>query len=358
LGRIRRSAVARRVVVIGGVVVACVAGAALLAEIAVRRYVPPSPPGMFTEHDTLGFRLTPNFRGEDRSQHPAVPLVFNSWGLRDREYGTVQGYPRLLVLGDSFVFGHGVRLEDTFTKVLERSLRARPGMGGAEVVNAGVPRYGTFQEIALLEEIVDVVRPDAVILTVYANDVLDNLAYARRHPRADAFAVRWFKWLRVHSQLYLWMRRRHHAATARMDRLQAEAVKTHAVAPSGEVARGLELTESAILRLSEIVRARGLRFAVVLAPSAAQADATRWQAALEQSGLAGADYDPDEPNRRFAEFAEQYRIPLLDLLPALRTAAEECYFTLHWNARGHAVAGAAVAAFLVQAGAQPLMVSN
>ena len=61
----------------------------------------------------------------------------NSLGMRDREHRMRKdpGLLRMLFLGDSFVQGHGVRLEDTVVARLE----AR--MGSVEIFNAGVFGY-------------------------------------------------------------------------------------------------------------------------------------------------------------------------------------------------------------------------
>jgi hypothetical protein len=78
------------------------------------------------------------------------------------------GKPRVLLLGDSFVFGHGVEEDETVAAQLERFLP------GCEVVNLGVTGYSTDQELLLLRERGLAYRPDVVILLVCANDLLDN----------------------------------------------------------------------------------------------------------------------------------------------------------------------------------------
>jgi hypothetical protein len=349
------SVLARRVLV-GIVGVLAIAAVLLVAgELTVRRLRPQSPPDMFTVDPVVGFKLTPNFHGEDVTGGRSVPLVFNSWGLRDREYAArVPGRLRLCILGDSFVFGHGVRAEDTFAKVLERQLQERLGSAAVEVVNAGVPRYGTFQEIGLFEQSVDRIDPDVVVLGVYVgNDVLDNLEFARRReghgggPGDNTFT----NWLRVRSQLYMWLRRRRHAAVERMDVLQRAAMNGHARTPSAEMSRGIAMTEAAIDHLAALVGARGLRFAVVLIPAAEQVHADRWQRALAHYGLAAEAYDAGEPDRRIAAFVAAHGVAVLDLQPVLaRERDQELYFALHWNPRGHALAAVATADFLMASG--------
>lgn len=107
-------------------------------------------------------RFLPDFDHEVR---------INSRGLRDREvpYERKPGAARILALGDSFTFGQGVNVEQSWPKVLERRLG-----GGAEVLNAGVSGWGTAQERLWLEAEGFRYRPDLVILGLYVNDFWDN----------------------------------------------------------------------------------------------------------------------------------------------------------------------------------------
>ena len=96
---------------------------------------------------TLGWRNVPNWTAKTRGQ----PLTINSRGLRDREYTLAKplGVKRLLVLGDSFVWGYGVGDDDIFTEVLERRFESerRPW----QVVNTGVSGWGTDQQYLFLK---------------------------------------------------------------------------------------------------------------------------------------------------------------------------------------------------------------
>ena len=321
----------------------------------MRWLTPQMPPEMFTADAAMGFRLTPLYRGAERTQTGAIPLSFNSLGLRDREYGArPAGGWRIYVLGDSFVFGQRVPAEETFAKVLERALQERLPGRQVDVINGGVPRFGTLQEVALFERTVAAVQPDVVVLGIFVgNDVLDNLAFAHTRARrgGESFTHSVADWVRMHSHLYIWLRRRQHAAVERQHSLQRHAMETHSVTLSPEMQQGLTLTEDAIARLATTARQHGARLALVLIPSAAQVYPPLWQQALAHDGLAAAEYDSSQPNTRLAAWAEAARIPLLDLQPAWQAHGNEpLYFTLHWNARGHAVAAEATAQFLDTAG--------
>jgi GDSL-like Lipase/Acylhydrolase family len=108
---------------------------------------------------------------------PDQALVrINSLGLRGPEVSLLPGRraPRVLVLGDSFVFGLGVDQEHLMTAHLQRFLTATEGHP-VEVVNAGVAGYATDQELILFRELGPRLRPDLVILVMCDNDFEENL---------------------------------------------------------------------------------------------------------------------------------------------------------------------------------------
>lgn len=77
--------------------------------------------------------------------------------------------PRVLLLGDSVVFGHGLADEETPAAQLQR-LFASNGRA-VRVRNAGVSGYTTWNELAALEEYVATHEVDAVVLVYLENDI-------------------------------------------------------------------------------------------------------------------------------------------------------------------------------------------
>lgn len=95
----------------------------------------------------------------------------NSRGLRDREfdYSRSQGVYRILALGDSYTFGWGEALKNSYPKILERILNQNPNLKW-EVINAGVYGYNTEQEYEFLRREGIKYYPDMVILGFVIND--------------------------------------------------------------------------------------------------------------------------------------------------------------------------------------------
>ena len=128
-----------------------------------------------TYDDELVYRLRPGVLIAGKRTpyfiHPEIRT--NSLGLRDREFAFPKpaGTFRIISLGDSYAFGWGVSLEETYAKRLERALLADKPAQAIEVVNAGVPSYESWRELKLLKRIGPAVQPDLVICQVADNDL-------------------------------------------------------------------------------------------------------------------------------------------------------------------------------------------
>jgi len=147
--------------------------AVLMAEIAARLAGHRSMYAgtQFFQYDPiLGWRLLPSLEGPFERPQFKTYVKINQHGLRDRDrsYEKKPGTKRILVLGDSFVWGYGVNGYEVLTRRIEAALH------GVEVINAGVTAYGTVQELLWLEREGLKYHPDLVILVLYKNDLTDN----------------------------------------------------------------------------------------------------------------------------------------------------------------------------------------
>ena len=99
------------------------------------------------------------------------PSRINADGFRDREFATgrTRWTRRIVCVGDSYTYGWGVELDDSYPKQLERLLsRNRP----TEALNMGVFGYNAAQARLTLEEQGLRYRPDIVIYSFYWDDLL------------------------------------------------------------------------------------------------------------------------------------------------------------------------------------------
>ncbi len=103
----------------------------------------------------------------------------NSLGLRGSERATDkrEGVTRVAVLGDSLVWGYGVKEEDTFVARLEEIL-ARRGRG-YEVWNLGLQATSLYNHRARYARLAPLVRPDLTIVLVLFNDLQPGAEHFR-----------------------------------------------------------------------------------------------------------------------------------------------------------------------------------
>jgi len=132
----------------------------------------------YTADPVLGWGLRPGAGAWETEEGVAWSKI-NSHGYRDRErtLSKPQGVYRVAVLGDSFTEARQVDMDKTFTSLAEVELNQRRCLAGGpvEVLNFGVPGYGTGQELAQLRERVWQFNPDMIVLQFYAgNDMYNN----------------------------------------------------------------------------------------------------------------------------------------------------------------------------------------
>ena len=194
------------------------------SEIALRLFKPQifemHPKGMYVEDDEVGYVLAPNFSGRHRRTEFDVAVNTDRAGRRRTGVEPPDETAfRVLVLGDSQAFGFGVEDSETFASQLEELLNGGSDCGSIEVLNAGVPGYGTFDQLNYLRSRGAEVRPDLVLVQfLSANDLLENRYPAVEWARIeggylsggvdvveDAEPVpRWLRiqyWLKNHSHL-------------------------------------------------------------------------------------------------------------------------------------------------------------
>ena len=154
----------------------------LLAELVARALLP-NPfatedelRGMYENAEQDGaVRTRPLWEGQHTVEGRSIPVLLNELGLRGPPLPRrTDRTERVLVLGDSFVFGYGVTQAEAFPQVLAKLVSTSLGR---EVVagNAGVPGYGTVEQARCLERIRAAFEPDLVIATIYiGNDFIDD----------------------------------------------------------------------------------------------------------------------------------------------------------------------------------------
>lgn len=328
----------------------------------------------------LGFTLVPgSSRIYARGGAFLVRDRINSLGLRDVERAAERrsGVPRILVLGDSFMFGDGVAMEKTMPRRLEAL------MPGTEVINAGVRAWDLGQEFLYFRYRGHRFRPDLVLLAFFVNDLAPErgviveldaeglpVSY-RRHPdlarrdretapRGVTGAVS--TWLRERSMLYTLLRER-------VDRwkVQRRAVaappKDHAAdtpflgafvaEPTGEAAEAWSHAHRVLYELKRISETGGAKMAVILIPAPWQISVDEWNRWVEWLGVPPGLLSRRKPQEMVLSWCERSETPCFDLLGDFESGDRKALYFLHdhhWTEAGHDFAARRVARFLADNG--------
>ncbi len=100
----------------------------------------------------------------------SINYQINSRGFRGPEPDSRPVNLRILALGNSCTFGWGVPWEQTWTCRLEYLIEAETDLGNVEVINAGVPGYSSHQGKIYFEKYLLEPKPDIVLVTFGWND--------------------------------------------------------------------------------------------------------------------------------------------------------------------------------------------
>jgi len=155
-------------------------GSLMMVELGmrIRSLVTGESPTVIVRDDLLGWKLKPRARRWIRFEEQPYEVRINSRGLRDEERGLrkPKGGLRMIVLGDSFVFGSGgVDQHKRFTDLLEA------GQTDVEVINCGVPGYSLEQEFLWLRQEGLEYDPDVVMVCAFWNDDIES--FLTYHPK-------------------------------------------------------------------------------------------------------------------------------------------------------------------------------
>ncbi|MCI0580542.1 MAG: SGNH/GDSL hydrolase family protein [Chloroflexi bacterium] len=120
----------------------------------------------FKPYAQFDFNYDSNPRGYF-NENNGLTYQTNRYGFRGPDYETAKpaGTRRVILLGDSFTFGEGVKFEDTLGSQLQTLLGP-----GVEVLNFGVSAWGTVDEIGYLEQAGVQFQPDLVVVVYVLND--------------------------------------------------------------------------------------------------------------------------------------------------------------------------------------------
>ncbi len=248
-------------------------------------------------------------------------VKINTLGLRDGEYSLEKddNVLRILALGDSITFGWGVDIDDTYTKVLERTLNDRGAEESPirfEVINSGVGNYNSVMEAAYLSERGLMLEPDVVMLGYFLND-------------AEPLPVPSGGLLAEHSYLYVFAASGFDAISRQfLGRGDWRDYYSGLYKPSNP---GWKDCQAALRRLADACHQRDIPLLVLLIP---------------ELHLLGADYPFRDVHQQVADLFTKQDVEVLDATTAFDGEDPQTLWVsrqdAHPNAKGHRILAEAI----------------
>lgn len=224
-----------------------------------------------------------------------VRVDTNSLGFRDLEFAVEKapGELRILTVGDSFTFGSGVQLADSWPQLLEELLRAGRE-GPVEVINGGFAA-GSHWPPGYVEWLATdgvALQPDIVILGLCLNDLhpgISMLGYPVVGPDLEP-------WLGGVSELLSYFQREWRQRELRQQVFDLADFLRYAPEP-------WEQNKVALRQMRDLLGARGIRFVVAVLPMVSRL---------------GEDCPYVGLHELVVKFCASEHIECADLLPAVR----------------------------------------
>jgi hypothetical protein len=300
----------------------------------------------------------------------------NSAGLRDVEHAPRRdpGTMRLLILGDSFMYGDGVDLEETMPR------RLSDLMPDVEVINTGVRGYDLGQEYLYYKHRGRLYEPDLVLFAFFVNDLAPDSAieavdgmdglpvrYQRRAESPERAEERArgglggfvSSWLRSHSSLYKLIRVRLDTIRVREKARASTPVEASRIIPyvdafrvrpeGGPIPAEWERAYRILNALKMEVEGSGARLVVVMIPAPWQLTEDGWDRWVEWQRVDRPSLSRLGPQEMVTAWCERSGTACLDLMEVFQEGdRQRLYFAhdSHWSPQGHALGARAVEAFL------------
>ena len=296
------------------------------AEVVLRvmnLYAPPSEEHtarnttLYRAHEIVGYNLWPSasmaYRYPDNSPE-LLPVVSNSDGFRNRrDFGPERLKRRVIVTGDSFVFGDGVRAEERVSNRLESLLPA------TWVDNLGMTGWGVDNMLRASRWIAPKVQPDLLLVCIYTDD------FRRVDPYYTGIGFAQPRFVLEGEELVSVP----YPALSRLERTRINQAR---------VQLGFKYSDYR-WRIHE----------VMLNEFRALATENAFELAFVFFPATG-DNEKDRTQRRWlSDYGERHGVPVLDLTDSIHGAGVDRTYihkNWHWNGYGHEIAAAEIAPFL------------
>ena len=265
-----------------------------------------------------------------------IDHTLNSVGWRDDEHTLKKpaGTFRILGLGDSYLFGQGVKPNDRCLDGLPTRLKSHWPKTRFETINAGQPGFNTVQELNSLKRCGWNYDPDLVILHFVPNDIEADI-YTNK-PKVEFFTeyttgFLGTDWLSQHSEICALARRKI------WGKIKGRAYIRESIDSFVSQPEKWESSRGAMAEIANQCRQHDVGFLVVVFPFFINLD---------------GDYPFQPIHDRVKQFCAESKIPCLDLRDNFRRySGPELWVhpvDQHPNETAHRLAADAIADFIVK----------
>lgn len=299
-----------------------------------------------------------------------IEYITNADGLRDNDYNIDKSRDtfRIIGLGDSFTYGLGVSLEDSYLKVLEKLLNEDTlGKYRFEVLNLGVSGIGQKQMLELLTEVAMKYHPDLVSLAFYVgNDLSDNMKYIKgkdieKVKQKGSLNFPFKKFLKKHSRAIAFSAQKWSNFCFSVGINKYEKKKLFMKKYPEDIEEAFELTENLIVEISDLLKTYNIELCVIVIPMEFQVDFN-----LQDKGkyTDANSIIIDKPQTTIRKILNKNSINHIDLLRRFREEKERKGKDLylknfrHWNSAGHYLAAEEIFRHLVAEQLIPVSIKN
>jgi len=343
---------------------------------------------IFETDPIVGFIFKPNATTNEKGKEYNGLYKINSIGLRDREYGPkTAGIFRVLLLGDSFAVSHGLQIEESLSRQLERALQevavSQKTPVTFEVINAAAGGYSPFNYLQAYRRWAPIFSPNAAVVALSPDDyecdndhvryliedgeILARYKDGEEPKKGGGLSVRRLrKWLSWNSEFYVLLRNFFYYSdlvgritlSRNPGGLENDTqMQLYLTSYRDNVTKEWAKSFSYLQQLRDATAADGVAMALIPVPLKLEIDSAQYRQTLLAKNLTDEQLDLDQQLREISAFCKKNNIVGLDPRPGLRErhAQVACYFTLdgHWNAEGVRAAASSLAKQWLERGLPP-----
>lgn len=303
-----------------------------------------------------------------RSKYPEWDTTFsvNNLGFRDTEMTIDKpaGVFRVLMIGDSFIEGEAVELDETAAQVMETELSQSLNRQ-VEVVNMGVMSYSPIIYRRVLEDKGLPLNPDLVIIAVDMSDWQNDFSYEKDLDQNGNFRNVLFQqqmgrphqalpgvnskikfWLRTNSIVYATVADRIKQLIRRVKQIPEPTVfqvndplsDPHFVTRSDENAKRLQMwhpLEESLVSIDELMKKSRVPWIAVTYPYGHQVSENEWVKGRLKNGFEADKIYPTAAADLLIDFGTSHGIKVFNLIDKFKLAAKTNQGLLYYPMDGH-----------------------